>query len=287
MSRPPFPPSPSRFDAAGLGHDHAPMLPPFSTGPLPISASIVCKDNQRTIGRTLDSLRGLVSEIVALDSGSTDATIGLLEAADARVIHTEWLGHVRTKQAALEACTLEWVLCIDSDESVDPDLAGAIRAAFEAADGTAHGYAVNRRVFYKGRALTHAWQPEHRLRLVRRSKARWGGLDPHDKLVLAPGSPAPGVLAGVLRHDSFETFAEHFKAQARHAETMARSLHAAGIRGSVWKLLTSPPAAFLKQIVVKRAFLDGPPGWLAAASSAAGALMKHAALIELSSNDPR
>jgi glycosyltransferase involved in cell wall biosynthesis len=251
-------------------------------GPLPLSVAIVCKDNERTIGRTLESVRELASEIVAVDSGSTDGTIGLLEAARARVISSAWLGHVKTKQKALEACSLEWVLSVDSDESVEPDLAAAIRAAFASSDGSVHGYEVNRRVYYRGRPLRHAWQPERRLRLVWRSKARWSGLDPHDKLELAGDSPRPRVLTGVLRHDSFETFAEHFRAQARHAETMARSLHAAGKRGSVLRLVTSPPAAFLKQVVVKRAFLDGYAGILAGASTAAGALMKHACLIELS-----
>ena len=72
---------------------------------LPLSVAIVCKDNAPTIGRTLGSVHGLGAEIVAVDSGSADGTIGLLEGAGARVIRTEWKGHVATKQMALEACT--------------------------------------------------------------------------------------------------------------------------------------------------------------------------------------
>src|SRR4029077_4245626 len=88
-----------------------------------LSVAIVCKDNAATIGRTLDSVRGLAGEIVAVDSGSTDGTIGMLDAAGARVIRSEWLGHVKTKQKAMEACTRDWVLCLDSDESLEPELA--------------------------------------------------------------------------------------------------------------------------------------------------------------------
>ncbi len=264
---------------------------------LPLSVAIVCKNNERTIGRTLDSVRGLAAEIVAVDSGSTDGTIALLEQAGARVIHSDWLGHVRTKQKALEACSQPWVLCLDSDESVLEDLAAAIRTAIgtrgagpgratSTADGDAAavGFRFNRQTFYKGAPLRHAWQPEYRLRLVRREAARWGGLDPHDVLELTQSAAVVATLPGTLRHDSFETFTEHLRTQWSHARTMAESLHRAGKRGSVTSLIVSPPGAFLKQIVLKRAFLDGIPGWLAAASTAAGTLMKHAMLLEMSRN---
>jgi glycosyltransferase involved in cell wall biosynthesis len=261
--------------------------PPGDSGPLPLSVSIVCRNNEQTIGRTLESVAGLASEIVAVDSGSTDGTIALLERHGARVIRSAWLGHVKTKQLALSQCDRPWVLCVDSDESVEPDLARSIRQEALRAQPGAPGFEVNRKVYYRGRPLNHAWQPERRLRLVRRGQFRWAGLDPHDYLELIPGAPGVdgghiGRLAGTLRHDSITTFAEFFVKQAAHSRVMAASLHAAGKRGSYWRLATSPAGALLKQLVLKRAFLDGYAGWLAAASTAAGALMKHAALIELS-----
>jgi ATP-dependent RNA helicase DeaD len=87
-------------------------------------------------------------------------------------------------------------------------------------------------------------------------------------------------LDGVLRHDSFETFSEHLGAQLAHARTAAKALSAGGARGSLWKLATSPTGAFLKQLVLKGAWRDGRGGWLAAGTSAAGALMKHMLLVE-------
>jgi glycosyltransferase involved in cell wall biosynthesis len=272
-----------------------------SVEPLPLSAAIVCRNNFATIGRTLDSLHNLCSEVLAIDSGSTDGTIELLESRGARVIRSDWLGHVRTKQMALEASTQPWVFCIDSDESIEPELAEAIRASLGTApDAGPDGYLINRRTYYNNRPLLHAWQPEHRLRLVRREAARWGGLDPHDKLELidpraTPGLLTPGAMVGarrltsacVLRHDSFPTFVDHFRTQVSHGSTMARSLHAAGKRGSLARLLISPPGAFVKQLILKRGFLDGTPGWLAASSTALGALVKHAALLELSLRDKR
>ena len=247
-----------------------------------LSVSIVCKDSAATIVRTLDSVRGLVGgagEIVAVDSGSTDGTIGMLEAAGARVVRSAWMGHVKTKQFALEQCTREWVLCIDSDESVEPELAEQIRARLGEPDHPDDGFEINRRTYYKDRPLRYVWQPEWRLRLVRRGKARWGGFDPHDQLQLTSGTA--DRVPGILRHDSFPTFAEHMRKQWFHATTMARSLHDAGVRGSYLRLLGSPTGAMVKQLVLKRGVLDGYPGWLAAASTAVAAIIKHATLIEL------
>lgn len=244
-----------------------------------LSCAIVCKDNASTIGRTLESVRGLCDEIVAVDSGSTDGTLEMLAAAGAVIVKSEWLGHVRTKQKALELCSREWVLCVDSDESVLPELDASIRAAVQSPQGEA--YAMNRRTYYKGRALRHVWQPEWRVRLVKKGSAAWTGLDPHDVLAPSAGTRLARVR-GDLRHDSFPTFAEHMRKQWSHATTMAASLHAAGKRGSYVRLLMSPTGAMLKQLILKRGVLDGYPGWLAAASTATAALIKHATLIELS-----
>ena len=247
--------------------------------------SIVCRDNERTIGRTLDSVRGLAGEIVAVDSGSRDGTLDLLAAAGARVVHSAWLGHVKTKQLALEACTGEWVLHLDSDESLLPDLRASIERVMASGPVGVDGFAVNRRVYYAGHPLRHAWQPEWRLRLVRRAAAEWKGLDPHDVLALKPAASGGGAgrvrrLDGHLRHDSVETFAEFLRKQVGHAETMARSMQAEGRRGSRLRVVTSPVGALVKQLVLKQAWRDGVPGFLAAGSTAAATLIKHLILLE-------
>jgi glycosyltransferase involved in cell wall biosynthesis len=259
--------------------------------PRDLSIAIVCKDNADTIGRVLDSVSGLAREIVCVDSGSSDGTLDLLNAAGARVIRSDWLGHVRTKQKALEACASEWVLCLDSDEPVMPDLRASIERCVDTNDPSVVGARVNRKVWYcpgtrggePGRFLNHAWQPEWRLRLVRRTQARWTGLDPHDKLEVTR-EPGQSVidLPGTLRHDSFATFTEQLAKEATYARLMARSLHASGVRGSRLRVLTSPPGAMLKQLVIKQAWRDGVPGFLAAGSTAASTLMKHLALLEIS-----
>lgn len=274
---------------------------------LPLSIAIVCKSNASTIGRTLDSVRDLASEIVAIDSGSTDETIPMLEAAGARVVRSAWLGHVKTKQMALEHCTQPWILALDSDESLEPDLAHAIREALTRNDPTVGGYELNRKVWYAGRLLHHTFQPEWRLRLVRQGHARWGGMDPHDKLSLIPAPPPPPHtppphtppqqtppdtqqaatnplkvqrLAGDLRHDSWATIDEHLARQVNYARISARSLLAHNRRTGGTRLIISTFGALLKQIVLRSAWRDGWRGWAAAGSAAAGTLMKHIILLE-------
>lgn len=261
------------------------LAPPcFTWGmALPLSVAIVCKNNAPTIGRTLDSVRGLAAEIVAIDSGSTDDTIAMLERAGARVIRSAWLGHVKTKQLALEQCSQPWVLCLDSDESVEPELARSIEAAVTRGDPSIGGYEVNRKIFYAGRFLNHTYQPEWRLRLVRKGTAAWGGLDPHDKLSLtATGDGAGRVerLRGDLRHDSWTTIADHLAKQVGHARVSAESLLKEGRRTHGARLVISTTGALFKQIVLRSAWRDGWRGLAAAGSAAAGTLMKHVILLE-------
>lgn len=250
--------------------------------PLPLSVAIVCKNNASTIGRTLDSVKGIAAEIVAIDSGSTDDTIVMLERAGARVIRSAWLGHVKTKQMALEQCSQPWVLCLDSDESVEPELARAVESALTREDPAVGGYEVNRKIFYAGKFLNHTYQPEWRLRLVRKGAAAWGGLDPHDKLSLNGGAGAARVerLRGDLRHDSWTTIAEHLSKQVGHARVSAESLFNEGRRTNGGRLVVSTVGALFKQIVMRSAWRDGWRGWAAAGSAAAGTLMKHVILLE-------
>ncbi len=249
---------------------------------LPLSVAIVCRDSERTIGRVVESVRGLASEIIALDSGSTDGTVEILRSAGARIAHQPWLGFVRQKQAALDLCSQPWALHLDSDESLEPALAHSIRATIERDDPRVVACEVNRKVWYAGGFLEHAWQPEWRLRMGRRGRVRWGGYDPHDAMEVVPPASVGAVrrLAGDLRHDCVPTIGEFLERQARHARTAAGSLSATGRRGSLTRLALSPLGEFSKQMVIRRAFLDGWRGWVAASASSAAALMKHAALLE-------
>ena len=247
-----------------------------------LSVCIITKNNAATIRRTLESVAGLADEIVGLDSGSTDDTITLLEAHNARVLHGPWKGFIAMKQQAMDACTRDWILCLDADESLDKQLRDAIENVLASDDPTIDGYRFNRKVWYLGGYLNHAWQPEWRLRLVRRGTARQAGQDPHDHIELLdrPDARRVGTLPGTLRHDALHTMGPYLEKQVRHGQVAARSLADAGRRGRYRDLFISPPGAFFKQLILKQAWRDGPRGWVAAASTALSTLAKHIILIE-------
>lgn len=254
----------------------------------PVSISIVCKDSKGTLGRVLEAVRPIVAgegdqagEILAVDSGSRDGTLELLAKHNARIISSNWLGYIKTKQLALDHCSKPWILCLDSDEPPEPDLVASIIEAIGQDDPRISGYRVNRKLFFAGRFLDHCWQPERRLRLVRRSFAKWSGVEPHDKLELLPGAGDERDLPGTLRHDSFASFSQHLERQSVYARVAANALFERGVRSGSLQIWTAAPAAFLKQMIIKSAWRDGWRGMLAAASSAAGTLMKHVVLTEL------
>ncbi len=259
-----------------------------------LSVAIVVKNGARTIRRTLESVRALdpAPEIVALDSGSTDATLDILEAFGASVHHVQWRGFTATKNDAMARCSGEWVLNLDADESLTPELGASVSRAMQINDPAIAGYELNRKVWWGG-FLHHVWQPEWRLRLVRRAAATWGGYEPHSSLDLTPGAPGTGGarrvarLRGDLRHDAFDTMEEFLAKQVAYSRQGAESYLRMGRRASVLSLVASPVGAWCKQVIAKQAWRDGWRGMTCASAVATAALMKHAILLELQRARPQ
>jgi hypothetical protein len=252
---------PKRMTERSEGGDRAPGL----------AVAITTMNSMRTIGRTLESVRSLAERIVVVDSGSTDGTVAFCEAGGAEVIHQEWLGHVAQKQLAIDCCADQpWVLLLDSDEALEPELQDAVRAAVADDDPAYDGWSVNRKLWFLGGWLHHTYQPEWRLRLARTARVRVAGVDPHDRLEVEGGT---GRLVGDLRHDSWADVRELAERQVRYS--LIASEQAAG-GGSVLRLLFSPPAAFLKQLILRRGILDGRRGLIVAGLASNAAMLKHA-----------
>lgn len=245
---------------------------------LDLDVSIIARDARRTIADSIGSVRGLARQIIVVDSGSTDGTQEICAQLGCEVIDHQWEGYGRQKQFALDACSAAWVLCIDSDESPDAVLADEIRRVVSADDSSAAGYAFNVRPWLGGVELRHTWQPDWKLRLVRREQARWMG-DYHERLQV---DGRVGRLRGNLRHDANPDVTDLIRKQARHGVQSAETYFAGGKRGSLLKLLVSPPSAVIKQLVLRNAWLDGWRGWAVAFATGISAAAKHMRLLELS-----
>ena len=146
-----------------------------------ISVCVVAMNEEDNIVECLKSA-DFGTEIVVVDSHSTDATRARAAALGARVIERDWPGYVEQKNFAIGEARHEWIFCIDADERVSPELRAAILAALERPD-LPDGFEMARRTWYLGRWIRRGgWYPDRKVRLVRRGKGRWGGTNPHDHL---------------------------------------------------------------------------------------------------------
>jgi glycosyltransferase involved in cell wall biosynthesis len=250
---------------------------------LPLSVSMISFNEEANILRTIEAVREMASEIIVVDSHSTDATREIAIRAGAYVFEEDWKGHIAQKNSALDKCTQPWILALDCDEVVSPKLRAAIVAALQTP--RADGYMVNRRTVYLGRTLRHMWQPDWKLRLVRRdANPAWGGYDPHDSLRI-DGRTAK-LHGGFLEHYSYRDLEDHFRRLLSYARISAMSYHERGKRSGVGEILVSPAAAFFKALLVKGAILDGAPGLIAAGSTYVSVFVKYCFLWELEHRRP-
>lgn len=247
-----------------------------------LSVSIVGCNVEQIIARTLEPLLPLADEIIFIDSFSSDNTCSVVAGMGAKLFEEPWAGYVEQKNSALSKCSGEWVLSVDSDEVITPELAEEIRKVINSPEA-ADGYFINRRTHYMGRLLKYAWQPDRRLRLVRRSASpRWQGENPHDELVVQGKSAR---LPGYLVHYSYTDFADHMRRTSAHAQVIAKTQFERGRRCGGLSIMCKPPLMFLKRMFLQGAFLDGVPGIMAAISSGVYAYMKFSHLWELQARE--
>jgi glycosyltransferase involved in cell wall biosynthesis len=241
-----------------------------------LSAVLITRDCASTLVDTLASL-AFCDEIVVVDSGSTDATRSVAENAGARVIHQDWLGFGPQKQFAVEQARNNWVLCIDGDEVVTPQLRAEIQRELEKPSHRAFEFARCNR--FLGRYLRHGeGYPDLSLRLFDRRHAGWSDDLVHEK-VTALGDV--GRLKGDLLHHSEESLESYLAKQNRYTTLAAEALVAEGIAPSAGKLWVSPIFRFLKFYIARLGFLDGGAGLVHIGIGCFNSFIKYAKVIEI------
>ena len=243
---------------------------------MPLSVVLITRNAAAQLPECLASV-AFADEVVIVDSGSTDGTVALAERYGARVIKKEWQGYGRQKQFAVEQAANDWVLCLDADERVSPELAANLVRALDAP--SAPVYRMARRNRFLGRWLKHGegypdWSP----RLFDRRQARWSDDTVHEKVLYAA---TPGTLEGDLLHDSAEDLGRYLEKQNRYTTLAAQELYRRGQHGGLTRLLLSPMVRFFKFYFLRLGFLDGLPGLLHVSIGCMNSFMKYAKLIEL------
>jgi len=234
---------------------------------------VITRDAGAQLPACLDSVR-FAAEIVVVDSGSQDNTVEIARARGARVIEQRWLGFGPQRRYAVAQASHDWVLCLDADEQLSPELAAAIDAALRQPRDTAFEMARRNRFF--GRWLRHGeGYPDWTLRLFDRRHARWTDDAVHEHVV-ADGPV--GRLEGDLLHASAESLDAYLAKQNRYTTLQAEAMHARGERFSWFRLVGSPLARFVRFYLLRAGFLDGAAGLVHIAIGCFASFCKYAKL---------
>ncbi len=243
-----------------------------------ISAIIVCYNEEDNIRSCLESVTWC-DEIVVVDSRSTDRTLEIVRRYTDRIFVRDWPGYREQKQFALDQARLEWVLNLDSDERVSPELRTEIRRVLATGTAEVDGFYIPRLVYYLGRWWHRGgWYPDYRLRLFRRRKATWGGVNPHEKVIVDGRTQK---LSGNLLHFTYADVSQHLVTVNRltdisAVETVKQAENVGGGR-----LLLRPAWRFFRSLIVDRGILEGWPGLFVAATAGFYVFLKYAKSREL------
>ncbi len=236
----------------------------MTQSPLPLSIFIITRNEADRIGRSMAAVADLSDDIVVVDSGSTDGTQDIAARMGARVIHNDWPGYGPQKRFAEDQCRHLWLLNIDADELVPPDLAQQIRALFDNGEPDADAYEIRIAEVFPGERAPHplayALAP---VRLYRRDKGRYASSTVHDRVQLAPGSRVKR-LKGVIHHFSVRSLGDQLAKLNSYTDALALDLDRRGARVSTLRLFVEFPASFIKAYIGRRHIVRGVYGFMTA-----------------------
>jgi len=245
---------------------------------LNLSAIIIAKNAEGTIRRCLESV-AWADEIVVVEHGSADRTAEICRDAGARLHQTpDWPGFGRQKNRALELARGEWVVSLDADEWVTPELRVEITRAI-AAPGGHTAFRFPRRSSFCGRFMRHSgWWPDYVTRVFRRGTARFSDVPVHEKLIVDGNV---GTLAQPLLHESVSDLDQMLVKMNAYSTASARSLYEQGRRASLATALVHGGWTFVRVYVLRAGFLDGREGLMLAIANAEGSYYRHLKLMLL------
>lgn len=242
-----------------------------------ISACIICFNEERKIRRCLQSVTWC-DEIVVMDSFSTDRTVEICREYTDRIVQQAWLGYVGQRNAIRNLARHPWILYLDSDEEMSPELRDEIQAEFSRGPGKHVGYSFPRQVFFLGKWIRHGeWYPDVKLRLFHKEHGRTQGEEPHDHVIV---SGPVKRLKHPIWHYTYDDVEDQMMTLNRFSSISARQKVIRDVPFKWWDLVFRPPFRFFRGFFLKRGFLDGARGLMIALLSATGVLVKYIKLWE-------
>jgi glycosyltransferase involved in cell wall biosynthesis len=246
-----------------------------------LSVTIITRNESAHIEACLASV-DWADERLVVDSGSTDDTTALAERSGARVIRRDWPGYSAQKNFAASQAAHDWILSVDADERVTPELAREIRELLKT-DPPLAGYRLPRVTWHLGRWFrTTDWYPDRQLRLYDRRRGHWKTRRVHESVTIE--TPV-GQLTNDLQHYAYRDVAHHLETMNRYTTLAAQDIHESGRRVGAADVVVHPAAAFLRNYLLKRGITDGVPGFVVSALNAYYVFLKLAKAWELGRRD--
>ncbi|MFI5156710.1 MAG: glycosyltransferase family 2 protein [Chitinophagales bacterium] len=247
-----------------------------------VSIVIITFNEEKNIRRCLESVQGIADEIVVVDSLSTDRTKSICQEFGTRFIEQKFLGYIEQKNFALDQATHDFVLSLDADEAVSGELAASINKIKEQTN--VDGYRMNRLTNFCGKWIRHgSWYPDTKLRLFNRKKGRWGGTNPHDRVVMEDEASVSKIKGDIL-HYSYNSIEELIAQMNHFTSIQAEAMFLQGKKTSSMNLVLNPMVAFISGYFLKAGFLDGKEGLLIARAVSYATLIKYMKLLYLQRN---
>jgi glycosyltransferase involved in cell wall biosynthesis len=231
---------------------------------LPISIFIIVKNEVDRLERTLKAVLSLSNDIIVIDSGSTDGTQELATTLGAKVIHNDWQGFGPQKRFGEEQCQYDWLLNIDADEVLPPELIAEITALFTKGEPPADAYKIRIAEIFPGEEAPHplayALAP---VRLYKRSIGRYSASIVHDRVDLKSGTRAE-KLNGIIHHFSIRSIGDQMVKLNNYTDQQVIDLEKNGKSIATWRLFVEFPAAFVKAYILRRHIVRGVYGFMTA-----------------------
>lgn len=246
---------------------------------LPLTLAIITLNEEDNIERCIKSVP-FASDIVVLDSGSQDKTLNKAADLGARVFSEAWKGFGPQKRRATELAKFDWVLNLDADEVLSPELQAEIFNRFSGLDSE-RGYLFPRKSFHLGRWITHGgWYPDRQLRLYHRAHANWSENQIHERVLVSKEES----FQHPILHFVFKNLSAQIQTNNRYSSLQAESQFQRGDRFSLFKLIVKPWSKFLECYFLKLGFLDGLPGFIIAVGAGYSVFLRWAKIWEAQKN---
>jgi glycosyltransferase involved in cell wall biosynthesis len=245
-----------------------------------LSVCIITFNEEKNIARCLDSVKNIADEIVVVDSHSTDKTEAICKAYGVKFILQHFLGYGKQKNFALKQCSNNFVLSLDADEALSPELDIAIRA-IKLRKELPDAFSINRLNFFCDKFIRHGhWYPDKKIRLINRQKARWTDAEIHEKMVVDKQAKVEHLKADIL-HYTYYSMEEFILQGNKFSSLAAQEKFAKNKKASLFNLLVNPFWSFFTGYIIKAGFLDGLYGFIIARTDAYFTFLKYAKLMRL------